>query len=618
LGTDCTLWQLFGEGVVKNPTGPGSAQVVRITSAQVPVTVTDSLSFDDSFIYSYGDVTTTGGGNFLQQAIFAVGNFTQTGGSSEVQASARVISVGGTISISNLAGLGPAPPPTLPTLTANMTSSQTVANVSTTAGWLTAGALKIDNEWMTYSGLGSTSAACGVSAPTPYRCFTGLSRHANSTTAAAHNSGAVVDWPLPQLTAPMDATQTTANVTTTFGWPSSVPAGADSAGMVKIDNEYMTYTGTTATSFTGLVRGYVSTHPATTHNTNTAVDGRLAEVHAAGGCSGGCNGIRSVAPIDNVPLTPPVLNFDPAAARTDAAPGPNHLPSPGCAINFAGSLTNPYFNSATGTVDLTPASSYTCTATGGGFGDGSGQLSWNNATKVLTVRGVIFLPANATYSQNASYDSPSPGATIYVAGGFTFGGGKNLCGLRRATTLSANMTSSQTSASVASTTGSPTSALNVSTTSGFPSSGTLQIEGEQVTYSGLTASSFTGLSRHANGTTAAAHSSGALVTEVDCDHADWNPNTNNDLAIVSPTLPSPYDTMSHNYSGSSGPSFQGVVYTKGSLTTSGGGALSGTIFANGVSTSGNAAAPAPGILHLPLGLNAPKSYTIGALGTFSG
>ena len=51
----------------------------------------------------------------------------------------------------------------------------------------------------------------------------------------------------------------------------------------------------------------------------------------------------------------------------------------------------------------------------------------------------------------------------------------------------------------------------VDATSGYPSTGVLHIDGEQMSYSGLTATSFTGLVRGINGTTAAAHSSGAEV-----------------------------------------------------------------------------------------------------------
>ena len=48
-------------------------------------------------------------------------------------------------------------------------------------------------------------------------------------------------------------------------------------------------------------------------------------------------------------------------------------------------------------------------------------------------------------------------------------------------------------------------ALTVDTTAGFPTSGTLLIGTEQITYTGTTSTTFTGITRGANSTTAAAH-----------------------------------------------------------------------------------------------------------------
>jgi hypothetical protein len=48
--------------------------------------------------------------------------------------------------------------------------------------------------------------------------------------------------------------------------------------------------------------------------------------------------------------------------------------------------------------------------------------------------------------------------------------------------------------------------ITVDSTAGFSSSGTLQIDNEQFTYTGITATTFTGVTRAANSTTAAAHS----------------------------------------------------------------------------------------------------------------
>ena len=66
------------------------------------------------------------------------------------------------------------------------------------------------------------------------------------------------------------------------------------------------------------------------------------------------------------------------------------------------------------------------------------------------------------------------------------------------TTLTSNMGTSDVTA-------------NVVSTAGFPSSGTIVIGFEQITYTGTTSTTFTGLGRAANGTSAATHSTGDSV-----------------------------------------------------------------------------------------------------------
>ncbi len=63
--------------------------------------------------------------------------------------------------------------------------------------------------------------------------------------------------------------------------------------------------------------------------------------------------------------------------------------------------------------------------------------------------------------------------------------------------------------------------VNTDPTTTFPSTGTLLIGTEEITYTGMTASSFTGITRGANGTTAAGHTSGATVARF----ASWDDTT---------------------------------------------------------------------------------------------
>ena len=70
------------------------------------------------------------------------------------------------------------------------------------------------------------------------------------------------------------------------------------------------------------------------------------------------------------------------------------------------------------------------------------------------------------------------------------------------TTLDGSLTDSATTITVVSTTG-------------FDSTGTLHIGNEEVTYTGTSSTTFTGVSRGANSTTASAHSSGVQVAQFD-------------------------------------------------------------------------------------------------------
>lgn len=53
--------------------------------------------------------------------------------------------------------------------------------------------------------------------------------------------------------------------------------------------------------------------------------------------------------------------------------------------------------------------------------------------------------------------------------------------------------------------------ITVDSTAGFPNSGTLRINNEQITYTGRTATTFTGATRGANGTSAVAHNDNDVV-----------------------------------------------------------------------------------------------------------
>ena len=96
-----------------------------------------------------------------------------------------------------------------------------------TTGFASSGSIKIGNEFFTYTGTTATT-------------FTGVTRAASSTTATIHE-------PTAGITQALTTSDTTLNVSDTTGFPT--------AGTLQIGNEFITYTGVTATSFTGVTRG---------------------------------------------------------------------------------------------------------------------------------------------------------------------------------------------------------------------------------------------------------------------------------------------------------------------------------------------------------------------------
>jgi hypothetical protein len=107
-----------------------------------------------------------------------------------------------------------------------------------------------------------------------------------------------------------------------------------------------------------------------------------------------------------------------------ASPGPYHPceVSSGTPPTFDsghGSTPNAAYRnrSLTGSFDLTKTGSYTCRTMLGG--EVFGELSWNDSTDVLTVKGTIFIDGNAQITQTARYTGQ---ATIYLSGSLRVSG----------------------------------------------------------------------------------------------------------------------------------------------------------------------------------------------------
>ena len=157
---------------------------------------------------------------------------------------------------------------------------------------------------------------------------------------------------------------------------------------------------------------------------------KISDAHIAGGCKYANNAFHLPCQgglADNVwanvldstpsPITPPVVYWD--SWYLNASPGPYYpcATTSGTPPTFDNVVALPtaadaaklaYRNDSAGTFNLTPASSYTCQTAGG-------ELSWNAATKTLTVGGTIFIDGSV-YVNNGAINTYNGQATLYASG----------------------------------------------------------------------------------------------------------------------------------------------------------------------------------------------------------
>jgi Tfp pilus assembly protein PilX len=112
---------------------------------------------------------------------------------------------------------------------------------------------------------------------------------------------------------------------------------------------------------------------------------------------------------------PEMLSADITNDYNNSDPGPKHACAAGGlpASTFDNDATQ---NGTNASFELLPGSSYTCVSQSGA---GTGQMSWNNVTKTLTVNGNVFLDGNLTISQSGTYTGTG---VIEANGTITFNG----------------------------------------------------------------------------------------------------------------------------------------------------------------------------------------------------
>jgi hypothetical protein len=86
-------------------------------------------------------------------------------------------------------------------------------------------------------------------------------------------------------------------------------------------------------------------------------------------------------------------------------------------------------------------------------------------------------------------------------------------------------------------TGGTGTTINVASTTGFPSTGTnfIQVDNEEISYTGTTSTSFTGITRNVRGTTNASHSNGATVTNFSA-YSAWGQAASTTDKVAEPGL----------------------------------------------------------------------------------
>ena len=165
----------------------------------------------------------------------------------------------------------------------------------------------------------------------------------------------------------------------------------------------------------------------------------LNELHVAVGCKAGSNPLhlpcRNGSPSagDNVwastitssppIIDPPVADFPGWYAAT------NTINSSADCTTLSGTPptfdTNGVRDSSVTTVqNLTPSSSYTCRRVVGATT--TAELSWNSSTRVLTVKGVVFIDGSATVA-NGNTNRYNGQASLYLSGTFVMGNSTKLC-----------------------------------------------------------------------------------------------------------------------------------------------------------------------------------------------
>ncbi len=422
--------------------------------------------------------------------------------------------------------------------------------VDSTSGFPSTGTLLVGTEQVTYTGLTSTT-------------FTGITRGANSSPAAAHLDDASISLltftdgifsnfkdklrnSTITSTEKFNINQTSIQVDSTEGYPTT--------GTILIGNEKITYTGKTDTSFTGLVRGSDNTVIGTSASASLTIQATNATTFT----TITVDDTSGFADSGTLLIGSELITYTGKTATTFT----------GCTRASLGSTIGTH-NLSSNTIASSNVNtgSNTITITGHGFTTGD-KIKYSNGgganiTGLTNNTDYFVISVDANTIKLASTESAAHAGTQI---GLT-GQGTNAQTLVRDNVMQAPevslVESVETLGMEIRTTkindgnnflqGATT--LTVDDTTGFEDNGYLRIDNELIHYTGKTATSFTGLTRGAGGTTDVQHSDDAAIFQDISVTDDW-------VDEKDPALKIAYDISGQNFT------LQGIPSKIGTSTSS--------------------------------------------------
>jgi hypothetical protein len=335
-----------------------------------------------------------------------------------------------------------------------------------------------------------------------------------------------------KLTNAIDSSTTTITVASTKG-PDNTEGTSDDfplSGYIYIENEKISYTGRTATTFTGCTRGVGGTTPSA-HSAEKIVTGDLLVSSGADTFSGGTSTIVFLTPQEI--FTSPsyyfvVYDFSYLATVGTGKQGVSIVNNSYFTLSGVDVVSNANFPFVGISINV---NEYADTVTVSGTSEvptsSAGPYTIIQGTPDVSIEKLIITTDKSTAYLSSIKVDMHPSATasdsdisaikivrdngngIYEPGIDTL--------ISRGTTLSSDINSTAVT-------------IPVVSTNGFPSTGSLKIEDEIVTYSGITPTSFTGVTRGAAGTNPVPHRSGKFVTDA------YFANKTVNINLVSPEL----------------------------------------------------------------------------------